>query len=70
MLQPAAGRRQRIAASARSFELVAVIGRGCGSTAWVLANLAAHHWLLGMWHARGAGRNLGRVARQSDRLGA
>ena len=32
------------------FELSAVIGRGCGSTAWVLANLAAHHWLLGMWH--------------------
>jgi 3-hydroxy-9,10-secoandrosta-1,3,5(10)-triene-9,17-dione monooxygenase len=30
-------------------ELVAVIGRACGSTAWVLANLAAHHWLLGMW---------------------
>src|SRR6516164_2950103 len=28
------------------FELTAVIGRGCGSTAWVLANLAAHHWLL------------------------
>jgi 3-hydroxy-9,10-secoandrosta-1,3,5(10)-triene-9,17-dione monooxygenase len=33
-------------------ELVAVIGRGCGSTAWVLANLAAHHWLLGMWPER------------------
>jgi 3-hydroxy-9,10-secoandrosta-1,3,5(10)-triene-9,17-dione monooxygenase len=32
------------------FELTAIIGRGCGSTAWVLANLAAHHWLLGMWH--------------------
>ena len=30
-------------------ELVATIGKGCGSTAWVLANLAAHHWLLGMW---------------------
>src|SRR3984893_12548757 len=30
-------------------ELVAAIGRGDGSTAWVLANLAAHHWLLGMW---------------------
>ncbi len=30
-------------------ELVSVIGRGCGSTAWVLANLAAHHWLLAMW---------------------
>lgn len=32
------------------YELTAVIGRGCGSAAWVLANLAAHHWLLGMWH--------------------
>ena len=32
------------------FELTAVIGQGCGSTASVLANLAAHHWLLGMWH--------------------
>ena len=32
------------------FELSAVIAQGCGSTAWVLANLAAHHWLLGMWH--------------------
>src|SRR5258708_44409 len=33
-------------------ELVSVIARGCGSTAWVLANLAAHHWLLGMWPKR------------------
>jgi 3-hydroxy-9,10-secoandrosta-1,3,5(10)-triene-9,17-dione monooxygenase len=33
-------------------ELVSVIGRGDGSTAWVLANLAAHHWLLGMWPKR------------------
>jgi len=32
------------------FELTAVVGQGCGSTAWVLGNLAAHHWLLGMWH--------------------
>lgn len=30
-------------------ELVSMIGKGDGSTAWVLANLAAHHWLLGMW---------------------
>ena len=30
-------------------ELVAIIARGDGSTAWVLANLAAHHWLFGMW---------------------
>jgi len=30
-------------------ELVAITARGCGSTAWVLANLAAHHWLFGMW---------------------
>src|SRR5271155_961532 len=27
----------------------AVVGQGCGSSCWVLANLAAHHWLLGMW---------------------
>src|SRR5438445_12085266 len=32
------------------YELTAVIGQGGGSTAWVLGNLAAHHWLLGMWH--------------------
>ena len=30
-------------------ELTAIIGEGDGSTAWVLANLAAHHWLLAMW---------------------
>ena len=35
------------------FELTAVVGQGCGSTAWVLGNLAAHHWLLGMWHPQG-----------------
>src|SRR2546423_1837805 len=29
--------------------LGSVISRGDGSTGWVLANLAAHHWLLGMW---------------------
>src|SRR5262252_8356743 len=49
MLQPA-----RVGGSELPFralyELTAVIGRGCGSTSWVLANLAAHHWLLGMWH--------------------
>jgi 3-hydroxy-9,10-secoandrosta-1,3,5(10)-triene-9,17-dione monooxygenase len=33
-------------------ELVATVSRGCGSTGWVLANLAAHHWLLGMWPSR------------------
>jgi 3-hydroxy-9,10-secoandrosta-1,3,5(10)-triene-9,17-dione monooxygenase len=33
-------------------ELVAAISRGDGSTGWVLANLAAHHWLLGMWPKR------------------
>src|SRR5260221_2766230 len=30
-------------------ELAGVIGRGCGSTAWVLNNLASHHWMLGYW---------------------
>ena len=48
MLQPA-----RVGGSELPYralcELTAVIGEGCGSTAWVLANLAAHHWLLAMW---------------------
>ena len=30
-------------------ELVAIISRGDASTGWVLANLAAHHWLAAMW---------------------
>ena len=33
-------------------ETAATIGRGCGSTAWVYANLASHHWMLGMWDPR------------------
>ncbi|MGH6976625.1 MAG: hypothetical protein ACREED_06330, partial [Stellaceae bacterium] len=27
----------------------ATVARACGSTAWVLTNLASHHWMLGMW---------------------
>src|SRR5215469_14926987 len=49
MLQPARVGGSELPYSSL-FELSAVIGQGCGSTAWVLANLAAHHWLLGMWH--------------------
>jgi 3-hydroxy-9,10-secoandrosta-1,3,5(10)-triene-9,17-dione monooxygenase len=30
-------------------EISAIIGRGCGSTAWVYGNLACHHWMLAMW---------------------
>lgn len=30
-------------------ELAAIIASGCGSTAWVLNNLASHHWMLGYW---------------------
>lgn len=33
-------------------EVCALIGQGCGSTAWVFANLASHHWMLGMWESR------------------
>jgi 3-hydroxy-9,10-secoandrosta-1,3,5(10)-triene-9,17-dione monooxygenase len=33
-------------------ELTAIIGRACGSTAWVLSNLANHHWMLAMWPAK------------------
>jgi 3-hydroxy-9,10-secoandrosta-1,3,5(10)-triene-9,17-dione monooxygenase len=48
MLQPI-----RVGGSELSYEaiveLTAIIGRGCGSTAWVLANLANHHWMLALW---------------------
>jgi 3-hydroxy-9,10-secoandrosta-1,3,5(10)-triene-9,17-dione monooxygenase len=30
-------------------ELGAIVAEGCGSTGWVLTNLASHHWMLGMW---------------------
>jgi len=48
MLQP-----KRVGGSELAYEaiveLTAIIGRGCGSTAWVLANLANHHWMLALW---------------------
>lgn len=31
-------------------EVTAALGEGCGSTSWVFANLASHHWILGMWN--------------------
>jgi len=30
-------------------EITSILGKGCGSTAWVYINLACHHWMLGMW---------------------
>lgn len=30
-------------------EVSAALARGCAATAWVVANLASHHWMLGMW---------------------
>jgi 3-hydroxy-9,10-secoandrosta-1,3,5(10)-triene-9,17-dione monooxygenase len=33
-------------------EIGAVLGAGCGSTAWVWANLASHHWMLALWPQR------------------
>ena len=33
-------------------ETSTILGRGCGSTAWVYGNLASHHWMLAMWDAR------------------
>src|SRR6185437_11598642 len=30
-------------------ELCAILAEGCGSTSWVVANLASHHWMLAMW---------------------
>lgn len=29
--------------------VTAELARGCAATAWVVANLASHHWMLGMW---------------------
>ncbi|HLI19911.1 MAG TPA: acyl-CoA dehydrogenase family protein, partial [Stellaceae bacterium] len=48
MLQP-----QRVGGSELPYralvELGAILAEGCGSTAWVVANLASHHWMLAMW---------------------
>ncbi len=48
MLQP-----KRVGGSELSYEaivqLTAIVARGCGSTAWVLSNLANHHWMLALW---------------------
>ena len=34
------------------FELPAEVGRGCASTAWNVANLAIHHWMLALYDER------------------
>jgi 3-hydroxy-9,10-secoandrosta-1,3,5(10)-triene-9,17-dione monooxygenase len=48
MLQP-----RRVGGSELPFralvELGAIVSQGCGSTGWVLTNLASHHWMLAMW---------------------
>jgi 3-hydroxy-9,10-secoandrosta-1,3,5(10)-triene-9,17-dione monooxygenase len=48
MVQPARVGGSELPARAM-YELPAIIARGCGSTAWVLANIASHHWMLAMW---------------------
>lgn len=32
-------------------DLCGILGRACGSTSWVYANLAVHHLMMGMWPA-------------------
>lgn len=32
-------------------EVTRILAQGCGSTAWVYANLLSHGWMLGMWPA-------------------
>jgi 3-hydroxy-9,10-secoandrosta-1,3,5(10)-triene-9,17-dione monooxygenase len=48
MLQP-----KRVGGSELAYramvELSAILAEGCGSTSWVVANLASHHWMLAMW---------------------
>lgn len=48
LLQPARVGGAQLPISAL-VEVSAEIARTCASTAWVLANLASHHWMLGMW---------------------
>ncbi len=43
-------------------ELGAIVAQGCGSTGWVLTNLASHHWMLGMWPAAAQDEVWGRSA--------
>ncbi len=33
------------------FQVIAELGRGCGSTSWVYANLISHNWMLPYWPA-------------------
>lgn len=33
-------------------DLCSILGRACGSTSWVYANLAVHHLMIGMWPAK------------------
>ena len=51
MLQPARAGGSELPYSA-FVELASIIGSGCGSTGWVLNNLASHHWMLGFWPAQ------------------
>src|SRR5215472_6158457 len=48
MLRPARRGGSELPFSA-IIELGAIIGRGCGSSAWVLNNLASHDWMLAYW---------------------
>lgn len=48
LLQPAAVGGAELPLQAL-VETSAELARSCPSTAWVLANLASHHWMLGMW---------------------
>ena len=37
------------------FDIPAEVGRGCTSTAWSVANLAIHHWMLALYDERAQG---------------
>src|SRR5438132_4901701 len=47
------------------FDIPAEIGQGCASTAWNVANLAVHHWLLALYDPR-PGRGVEREPRCHD----
>lgn len=49
-------------------EVSAEVARSCASTAWVLANLASHHWMLGMWPQQVQDEVWGAQAEHADTL--
>ena len=49
------------------FDIPAEVGRGCASTAWNVANLGVHHWMLALYDERAQQEVWGQIGRASCR---